>query len=101
MTVIVPIHTTSEPDRCPECKEVENTKVVCAHCGHEYKKDACSFWRDDAPILGIIALVIWVSATVLIWLMNQDPVFNDGEAPPTLFEQFKRQWDFIKGLRIW
>lgn len=60
-------------------------------------------WEDRLPIEISVAVffaelfaVIWFFVTILSWLMN-----NSAGDNITLLQQFQRQCEFVKALRIW
>ena len=83
---------------CPNCGQPEDIKDgVCAHCGHEYQYDDsvsltfCNF----LVAVGVIVVIMWAFVTVFWWMLCQ--VGDD----PTLCDVIKRQWEFIKNLKLW
>ena len=90
MPIIIP---ASDPVRCPECGKVEKKIEVCAHCGHEYKKEPLTTFENIlAPILLVLigVFVVWFVVTVAEWFVSDH----------SLVEVLKSQWDWAKGLRI-
>jgi len=47
-----------EPNRCPECKNVEKKVEVCKHCGYEYQVEKTSFLEGFIITL-VILFGIW------------------------------------------
>lgn len=72
--IILPQKT--EPSICPSCQRIEKKKVICAHCGHEYK-------AEDEPMplgfkiffLFMLFVILWalITAISLPW----DAGFSD------------------------
>jgi hypothetical protein len=84
------ISVPREPDRCPKCNEIENKKVVCRHCGYEYKDDDdFSFW-DWVGIIAIVSIGLYTLVTILCWFMSGD----------TLLKLLKSQWEWLSSLKI-
>jgi uncharacterized protein (DUF983 family) len=96
--MIVPMYR-SAPSRCPSCDKTEKKKVVCAHCGHEYKdSESEGLSIGQFALLAIVCAVafIWLFLTVAAWLVSYADI-----QPHSLFEILKSQAEFVGKLRVW
>lgn len=82
----------SEPSRCPECRQLENKKVVCAQCGYEYPEEKGSLFLFTVGFIALLVAFLYVTMTLFAWFLEADRT--------TLFELLKSQWDWVKNMRI-
>lgn len=95
--VPMPIHHSSDPDRCPNCGKPENIIEVCKHCGHMYEEEPIS--GKDAFIglcivVSVILLAIYVTYTIIMWAGDAS-LGNESH----LTDVFREQWEFLKRLK--
>lgn len=57
----------SPPQTCPSCQRLEDKKVTCRHCGHEYKNRSS---REARIMVSIFLLFCGGLAGFLYWLFN-------------------------------
>jgi hypothetical protein len=63
-TIIPILILLSGPEKCPFCHKPEDQKIVCRHCGYEYKDDSWA-WYDWAKLILILIFIIFI-----IWLLS-------------------------------
>lgn len=90
----IPIIVPARAPHCPKCDRVENTKLVCRHCGFEYEDDGGRIWPWLLLVLLGAAVGIWAFVTVVEWI---DPYKGN----PTLVEVIQAQWAWVRKLRLW
>jgi len=86
--------SSSEPERCPNCNELENKVTLCKHCGYEYKDDPGGFWEWVMIIGGVLLAliaVIWIIITCGQWLAEGEPLFG----------VLHDQWKWLRSIRIY
>lgn len=90
--IIIPMPV--EPDRCPECNNVENVKAVCANCGYEYRDGEGRVWPAVLIIVLSVVFAVWFLLTMTEWLTYGNK---------TLVQVLVSQWNFIIDAikRIW
>ena len=110
--MIIPIFISSapqEPDRCPQCKKIEDTSVVCNHCGYKYPEEEETPWGWKKSLLVTLAVVIgfWAFVTIVVWMVadagdlglpRHSADWFDQSRKVTLVEVLKAQWTLIKSI---
>ncbi|MFW9872353.1 MAG: hypothetical protein ACFFG0_04565 [Candidatus Thorarchaeota archaeon] len=93
MTTNTPIFIpyNSEPERCPQCKKIENKKTICKHCGYEYKVDDDITCGDVVLTIMFLGGIVWIILTIFEWLSGGTP----------LLRVFLNQWEWIKSIRLY
>lgn len=92
---IIPIDSDPEPPaRCPKCDKLEETKLVCAHCGYEYETE------DDEPpslrqwmiVLAAIIFAVYLLCTAAYWLKNANYL--------SLADILREQFEWAKEFQV-
>ena len=87
--IIITSHRNKIPC-CPKCNKPENIKLVCDHCGYEYKDSTIQEWLAVLYFILIVLFVSWIIVTIIIWIINYNEV--------TLVQTFLNQFKFIYKL---
>lgn len=96
--IVTPVHAAS-PSRCPHCREIEDIKRVCNHCGHVYmprKTTVPMLFFAMMILFAAVGVLIWVPLTLFMWAI---PIYGH----PTLIDVVLGQIQFVIELmhRIW
>ena len=86
----MPIIIRSEPDTCPECKQIEKKIEICAHCGHVYPDEGLTK-KDVVIVIFMLLIFLWIVITLTSWLGG----FED-----SLIKTIINQIRYVSNLRI-
>lgn len=68
--IIIPMQQP-QPSRCPNCDRLEDVKLVCRHCGHEYKEDdkPMGWWQIAIATL-VVVVMVWLMISTIVWTVK-------------------------------
>lgn len=90
--IIIP--RNNEPDRCPSCHGIEDVKITCKHCGHEYQESDDTGMASFLVFTLIAIFFIWFVFTMLMWLSPSN--YHD-----TLFDVLKNEWSWLISKQLY
>lgn len=92
MITPIPIIIDSEPEKCPNCKNIKNTVEICKNCKYEYGDK-----ENEPPWYFVITMTILIFAGLFLvisiisgWLVDEKP----------LFTVLKSHVEWFKSIRI-
>jgi len=91
--VVIPIIIREDPDHCPKCKKIEDTVLLCRHCGYEYPEEEGITWKEGIFI--IVALVLGVLVFMFVVNIIAEWFMHDNI---TLVQEAKEQVQFLISL---
>ena len=86
------INSSSEEEVCPSCGKPEDIKMVCNHCGYEYKPESSRVPTWLFVLLMILSIVIGAILLISGMLI----LFNWIDGTPLTKAIFNYYNDFIK-----
>lgn len=100
-TTVVPIIIYTEPDKCPNCMQIEHKITICGHCRYEYKNNEdIPAWQYILAVTFVIIVLVFILFIIMLiadWTSN----FNNSTLIEILIYDWESLINGISHLRIW